>query len=266
MTLSGRVAAITGASSGIGLAIARELAREGAAVTLGARRADRLDEAVASIRAAGGRAERVVMDVTSEAGVAQLVEHAQQSFGPLDIMVCNAGFGYYGTVEQTPPETMQRMMDVNFMGTFLGARAALPGFRERGRGHLVIISSIVGRRGIPQMSAYSATKAAQAGFAEALRAEFAGTGISVSIVYPISTETEFRAAMIRDYGHAVSGLGPKQSADDVARAVAACIRRPRPDVYPHALSRLLAIASAVAPGAADRLVRRYGRRRETGPA
>ena len=101
-----------------------------------------------------------------------------------------------------------RDADVNFMGTFLGTRAALPVFRARGRGHLIIISSIVGRRGIGQMSGYSATKAAQAGFAEALRAEFAGTPVRVSIVYPVSTETEFRSAMARDYGHSVAGLGP----------------------------------------------------------
>jgi short-subunit dehydrogenase len=262
MSLSGRVAAITGASSGIGLAIAEHLAREGAAVVLGARRADRLEEAVARIRAAGGRAESVVMDVTSEADVARLASRAQDAFGPLDIMVCNAGFGYYGTVEQTPPETMQRMMDVNFMGTFHGARVALPIFRSRGRGHLVIISSIVGRRGIAQMSGYSATKTAQAGFAESLRAELAGTPIAVSIVYPVSTETEFRSAMARDYGHSVAGIGPTQSADDVARAVVRCVRRPRPELYPHAASKLLVVFNAVAPGLADRFVRRFGRRRE----
>jgi short-subunit dehydrogenase len=262
MTLSGRVAAITGASSGIGLAIARHLAREGVAVVLGARRADRLDAAVEGIRAEGGRAERVVMDVTREADVAALAAHAEQSFGPLDIMVCNAGFGYYGTIEQTPPDVMQRMMDVNFMGTFYGARVAIPAFRARGRGHLVIISSIVGQRGIALMGAYSATKAAQVGFAEGLRAEFAGSGISISVVYPISTETEFRSSMTRDYGHSVAGLGPKQSADHVARAVVACVRRPRAEVYPHGPSKLLAVANVVAPATADRLVRRYGRKRE----
>lgn len=263
MLLSGRVAAITGASSGIGLAIARHLAREGASVVLGARRADRLDAAVAELRADGGRAERVVMDVTSEEDVARLVGHAQQAFGPLDIMVCNAGFGFYGTVEETDPSAMRRMMDVNFMGTFFGARAALPIFRARDRGHLVIVSSVVGQRGIALMSGYSATKAAQAGFAESLRTEFVGTGVSVSIVYPISTETEFRSAMSRDYGHTVSGLGPKQSADDVARAVVACVKRPRPEVYPHGSARLLAIVNAIAPATTDRLVRKYGRRRET---
>jgi short-subunit dehydrogenase len=261
MHLHGRVAAITGASSGIGLAAAQHIARSGVAVVLGARRADRLSAAADAIRREGGRVETVVMDVTSEEDVTRMVARAQSAFGGLDIMICNAGFGYYGTVEETPPDVMRRMMDVNFMGTFLGARAALPIFRRQGRGHLVIVSSIVGRRGIARMSGYSATKAAQVGFAEALRAEFAGTGIHVSVVLPISTATEFRAAMERDYGHSVSGLGPKQSTDDVARAIAACIRSPRPEVYPYVKSRALVIANAVAPGLTDRLVRKYGRRR-----
>jgi short-subunit dehydrogenase len=261
MHLHGRVAAITGASSGIGLAAAQHIARSGVAVVLGARRADRLSAAADAIRREGGRVETVVMDVTSEEDVTRMVARAQSAFGGLDIMICNAGFGYYGTVEETPPDVMRRMMDVNFMGTFLGARAALPIFRRQGRGHLVIVSSIVGRRGIARMSGYSATKAAQVGFAEALRAEFAGTGIHVSVILPISTATEFRAAMERDYGHSVSGLGPKQSTDDVARAIAACLRSPRPEVYPYVKSRALVIANAVAPGLTDRLVRKYGRRR-----
>ena len=262
MDLSGRVAAITGASSGIGLAVAQHLAREGVAVVIGARRADRLGDAMRGIRADGGRAEAVVADVTSEGDVQRMVEHARNSFGRFDIMICNAGFGYYGTVEETPTPIMQRMIDVNFMGTFYGARAALPHFRDQGRGHLIIVSSIVGRRGIALMSGYSATKAAQAGFAESLRSEFAGTGIFVSAVYPVSTDTEFRYAMERDFGHSVSGVGPKQSMDEVARAVVACVRRPVPEVYPHRMSRGLAVLNVIAPGYADRMVRKYSRRRE----
>lgn len=261
MDLRGRTAAITGASSGIGLACAERLSRAGAAVVLGARRADRLDAAVTRIRSSGGRAEAVAMDVTSEADVVRLVAHARHAFGRLDIMICNAGFGYYGTVEETPPEIMRRMMDVNFMGTYYGARAALPIFREQQHGHLIFVSSIVAHRGIGLMSGYSATKAAQVGFAEALRTEFAGSNIHVSVVFPVSTETEFRHAMTRDFGHAVTGLGPKQPASTVADAVLACIRRPRAEVYPHKLSRALTIANAVAPGLTDRLVRKYGRRR-----
>jgi short-subunit dehydrogenase len=263
MTLEGRVAVITGASSGIGLACAGALAQAGVAVVLGARRADRLEEAVTRLRQAGGRAEGVTMDVTVEADVVRLVQHATAAFGALDIMICNAGFGYYGTLEETPPEIMRRMMDVNFIGTYFGARAALPIFRRQGRGHLIFVSSIVGRRGIPLMGGYSATKAAQAGLAESLRSELAPTDIHVSIVYPVSTETEFRSAMERDYGYSVSGLGPKQSVDRVAAAVVRCIERPRADVYPHAKSRALTVLNAVAPGFTDRLVSKYGRRRDT---
>jgi short-subunit dehydrogenase len=259
------VAVITGASSGIGLATAEQLAREGVAVVLGARRAGHLEEAVRRIRAAGGRAEGVPMDVTREVDVRSLVDRATSLFGGLDIMICNAGFGYYGTLEDTPPEVMQRMLDVNFMGTYHGARAALPIFRRQEHGHLIFVSSIVGRRGISHMGGYSATKAAQAALAESLRAEFAGSGIHISVVYPVSTETGFREAMERDYGHLVSGLGPKQPVERVANAIVACINKPRPEVYPHAKARALAIVNVLAPGLTDRLVRRYGRRRTVAP-
>lgn len=261
MGLHGRTAVITGASSGIGLACAEHLSRAGVDVVLGARRRELLESAVTQIRSRGGRAEAVTSDVTKEEDVDRLVSRAREVFGRLDIMICNAGFGYYGTVEETPPDIMRRMMDVNFMGTYYGTRAALPIFRHQRHGHLIVVSSIVGQRGIAQMSGYSATKAAQVGFAESLRTEFAGTKIHVSVVFPVSTETEFRQAMARDYGHAVTGLGPKQSVDVVARAVVACVRRPRPEVYPHRLSRALPIVNAVAPGFTDGLVRKYGRRR-----
>jgi short-subunit dehydrogenase len=257
----GRVAVVTGASSGIGLAVARHLAGAGAAVVLGARRADKLEEAVRRIRADGGRADAISMDVTSEDDMVRLVSHAQSAFGGLHIMVCNAGFGFYGSVEETPPDVMRLMMDVNFTGTFLGARAALPIFRRQGSGHLMIVSSIVGQRGIAAMSGYSATKAAQVAFAESLRTEFAGTGVEISVVFPVSTETEFRFAMQRDYGHSVTSLGPKQSVDDVAKAMLNGMRRGKIEIYPYAASRGLTILNAVVPRFTDRLVRKYGRRR-----
>lgn len=261
MSLAGRVAAITGASSGIGLACAKHLAREGVAVVLGARRTSLLESTAAQITGAGGRAAIVSMDVAREEDVRALVATAIREFGRLDIMICNAGFGYYGTLEDTPGDVMARMMTVNYMGTFFGARAALPAFRQQNSGHLIFVSSIVGRRGIAFMGGYSATKAAQAGLAESLRTEFAGTPIRVSCVYPISTRTEFHDAMTRDFGHSVNGLGPKQTVDDVARAIVGCVRRPRPEVYPYAPSRLLAVLNVVAPAFTDRFVRKFGRRR-----
>jgi NAD(P)-dependent dehydrogenase (short-subunit alcohol dehydrogenase family) len=265
MSLSGRVAAITGASSGIGLACARHLAREGMAVVLGARRISLLEATAAQIRAAGGSAAIAQIDVVRESDVHALAGMAVREFGRLDVMICNAGFGYYGAIDDTPADVMRRMMEVNFMGTFYGATAALPLFRRQNSGHLIFVSSIVGRRGVPQMGAYTATKAAQAGLAESLRAEFVGTPIHVSCVYPVSTPTEFTQAMARDYGHHISGLGPRQTVDDVARAIVACIRRPRPEVYPYRVSRGLAILNALAPALTDRFVRRYGRRRTVVP-
>jgi short-subunit dehydrogenase len=155
---------------------------------------------------------------------------------------------------------MRRLMEVNFMGTFHAIQAALPAFRRQSSGHIVIMSSIVGQRGIGFTSAYSATKAAQIGLAEGLRAELRGSGIHVSVVIPVSTRTEFHEAMRRDFGHAVSGRGPKQDPEQVAEAVARCLLRPRAEVYPHRLSRALVVLNAIAPALTDRVVRKYGRR------
>ncbi|MFN8061171.1 MAG: SDR family NAD(P)-dependent oxidoreductase [Vicinamibacterales bacterium] len=258
---AGLVVAITGASAGIGAACARACAASGLRVSLAARRTDRLDAVAADIRAAGGDALVVTADVTSADDMARFVAATTERFGRLDVMICNAGIGFYGTLEETTPAVMTRLLDVNFMGTFHAARAAMPTFRHQRAGHLIVVSSIVGRRGIPAAGAYAATKFAQAGLAEALRAEFAGSAIAVSVVYPVSTSTEFRDTVRRDFGQALEGLGPRQSADTVARAILRTIGRPRAEVFPHAASRLLVLATALAPGWTDRLVQRFERRR-----
>ena len=256
-----RVVVITGASSGIGRATAVRLARNGAAVVMCARRADRLEAAAGDVRAAGGEALPIVADVTRADEVRRLVDAAVERFGHIDVMVCNAGFGIAGAIDDITPDQMQKLVDVNFMGTYHAVRAVLPIFRRRNRGHVIVVSSIVGKRGVPYMGAYAATKFAQAGLAECLRSEVAGSGIHVTVVFPVSTETEFFDVMSRETGTLVTRAhGPRQDASVVADAIARAIDRPVPEVFPHAWSRGLVWLNAAAPGICDRFVQRFGRK------
>jgi short-subunit dehydrogenase len=253
------VIAITGASAGIGRAAAVRLARDGAAVVLCARRREALQQTVEEIQRAGGTAHFVVADVTREEDMQRFVAAAIERFGGLDVMICNAGFGIYGTIDTIAPDQMRRLLDVNYLGTYHAIRAALPHFRQRGAGHLFVISSIVGKRGVPFMSAYSATKFAQVGLAECLRAELVGSNIHLSVVFPISTETEFFEVMTRESGYATRAQGPRQRAEAVADAIARAIVRPVPEIYPYKKARALAVLNAIAPAFCDRLVKRWGR-------
>jgi short-subunit dehydrogenase len=256
-----RVIAITGASAGIGRATAIRVARDGAAVAICARRRDRLDAVASDIAAAGGRALPVVADVVSEDAMRMFVAETIERFGTLDVMICNAGFGIYGAIDDITPDQMRRLMDINYFGTYYAARAALPIFRRQQHGHIVIVSSIVGKRGVPYMGAYSATKFAQVGMAECLRSELHGTNIHVSVVCPVSTATEFTEVMTRETGGEVSrSLGPAQTVDAVAEAIARAIERPIPEVYPYFKSRGLVLLNAIAPGFTDRLVQKFGRK------
>jgi short-subunit dehydrogenase len=257
------VIVITGASSGIGRACAERLAADHATVVVSARRSDRLTALVAEIAARGGRALAVPGDVTSESDMQALVDRAVDAFGRIDVMICNAGIGYHGRFDETPASVMRRLVDVNLMGTFYAAHAAITQFRRQGHGHLIAISSIVGRRAVGGSSVYSATKAAQVGFIESLRAEFAGTRLRASVVLPVSTLTEFHETMRQEYGYEVTRVGPRQSSAHVADAVARCIRSPRAEVYPHRLSRALGVINVLAPGLTDRVVRRFTRHRKT---
>lgn len=265
-TAPARVVAITGASAGIGRATALRLGRDGASLVLSARRTGELARLAAEIEAVGGHAIPLMADVTSEEDMNNLVGRAVEQFGRLDVMVCNAGFGIAGSVDQVSSTQMRRLIDVNYLGTFYAARAAVPVFRRQGQGHLIVVSSIVGKRGVPFMGAYAATKFAQVGLAECLRAELAGTAIHVSIVFPVSTDTEFFDVMSRETGTTVTrAFGPRQRVEDVADAIARAIERPVPEVYPHATSRALVWLNALAPGLCDRVVKRFGRKPAASP-
>jgi NAD(P)-dependent dehydrogenase (short-subunit alcohol dehydrogenase family) len=256
-----RVIAITGASAGIGRATALRLARDGAAIAICARRRDRLEDVAAAIVKAGGQALPVVADVTSEADMNAFVAKTVERFGRLDVMMCNAGFGIYGAIDDITPEQMKKLMDINYFGTFYATRAALPVFRRQKSGHVIIVSSIAGKRGVPYMGAYSATKFAQIGMAECLRSEVFGSNIHVSVLCPISTPTEFTDVMTRETGSdPTAALGPRQPVEEVAESVARAIDAPIPEIYPYFKSRGLVLLNALAPGFTDKLVQRFGRK------
>ena len=260
-----KVVAITGASAGIGRAVAERLATDGATVVVSARRAHVLQELVHRLVGRGGRAIAVRADVTNADDMRQLVARTVEAFGRLDVMICNAGIGFHGSIAESTPEIARRLVDVNVLGTMYAARAAYGQFAQQNSGHLIAMSSIAGVRGVAGMSIYSATKAAQVGFIEALRTEFIGTGIRASVVYPVSTPTEFKEAMEREFGYSVSARGPKQDLEAVVDAVVRCIANPKAEVYPLRRSRWLAVAAAVAPVWTDRFMLKFDRRRTRPP-
>ena len=148
-----------------------------------------------------------------------LASRALAAFGRIDVLVCSAGIGFHGSLEDTTPDVVRRLLEVNVIGTLNAARAVVPYFEAQRAGHLIVIGSIAGKRGIPGYAAYSAAKFAQTGLAEALRAELRGSGIAVTTVVPVSVRDGVPRRDGARVRHPHRGPGPSQTADDVARAV-----------------------------------------------
>lgn len=250
--LAGHVAIVTGASAGIGEATARTLAGAGMRVALCARRRDRLERLADEIGAAGRQAAACPVDVTDAPALRAVVEEIAARWGRIDVLVNNAGRGLAAAFEDTGADELRALLELNLVAVLTGTHAVLPQMRRQGRGHIINVSSVVGRRAIPGRAAYAATKFALGGLSEALRMELRGTGIAVSLVYPIYTRTEFHEVEPRRM--AFPRMGPVQSAEHVAHAILRCVRRPRPEVYPYWPARLLAALSATAPGPVDTLM------------
>ncbi|WP_033287902.1 SDR family oxidoreductase [Amycolatopsis jejuensis] len=188
--VNGKVVAITGASSGIGEATGRLLAERGAAVVLGARRAERLDALVGEIRSGGGRALACVIDVTQRADVERLVERAVEEFGRLDVLVNNAGISKIGPLSDGDVDGWSAMIDVNVRGVLHGIAAALPVFRRQGRGHLVTTVSTAGLKIVPAQAVYAGTKNAVRTILEGLRQESTDGVVRTTSVSPGFVRTE----------------------------------------------------------------------------
>lgn len=225
-------AVITGASSGIGRAIAVELARHGADLVISARRRERLEQVAAEIVGLGRRAETVAGDLT-DAHVRQAVlASAEQKFGGLDVLVNSAGVAALGPFEDANPDRLRQIFELNFFSLVELTRAALPALR-RGRKPMVVnIGSILGHLAVPHLSEYSAAKFAVRGFSDALRAELHGSGVDVLLVSPATVETEIWERMLEETAptawRAPRGLAPAA----VAIATVRAIRRGRREVLP----------------------------------
>ncbi|MGR6963798.1 SDR family NAD(P)-dependent oxidoreductase [Geodermatophilus sp. URMC 61] len=228
--LSGRVALVTGASSGIGAATAVALAEAGASVAIGARRRDRLDDLAARLGEAGAKVATLDLDVTDEASCRDAVARTRSDLGGLDVLVNNAGVMLLGTIVGADPEDWRRMLGTNVLGLMYMTHAAIEGMVEQGSGDVVNISSVAGRQARKGAGVYNASKWAVNAFSESLRQEVTTKGVRVSLVEPgaVSTELtdhitqpEVKVASVQMYT-SMRAL----HAEDVARAIVYVVTQP----------------------------------------
>jgi NADP-dependent 3-hydroxy acid dehydrogenase YdfG len=229
--LDGRRVAITGASSGIGAATAELLASQGAAVAVGARREDRLEELVERISSAGGTAHAIPVDVADEASAKAFVEGAAERLGGLDGLVNNAGVMLLGPIDGADTEHWRRMVDVNLLGLLYCTHAALPILREGGGGDIVNISSVAGRIASAGSGVYNMTKWGVGAFSEALRQETGWAKIRVTIVEPGFVDTELQGhneipIVVETIDKMYKQIGKVLEAGDIANAIAYALSQP----------------------------------------
>nr|XP_002741323.1 PREDICTED: dehydrogenase/reductase SDR family member 11-like [Saccoglossus kowalevskii] len=227
--LAGSVAIVTGASSGIGAAVAKHLAEAGAMVAMAARRVDKLNEIQESIEKGGGVAIAVKTDVCNKDEVKALVKHTESTLGPVDIIVNNAGVMYYTLMKNLNEDQWERTIDVNCKGVVNGVGAVLSGMISRGKGHIVNMSSNAGRRAFPGLAVYSGTKFFVEAMSSALRQELIGTGVKVTTIQPGDVKTDLAAEntdkeAIEKYD--MSSTYDTLQAADIGRAVVYAVSQP----------------------------------------
>lgn len=228
---AGRTAIVTGASSGIGLFVARALASQGMAVVLAARSESALEEVAEEIRQTGATAIAVPTDVTVHADRERLVNRALSECGRIDVLVNNAGIETYCPFTELSMEQIARTIEVNLTSAILLSRLVLPAMLAAGTGHIVNMSSTAGKHGPAYGAAYGASKAGLISLTETLRAEFKGQGVSASVICPGFThEGGIYERMKQAAGRGTPPQMGATSADKVARAVVKAIRKDRAEV------------------------------------
>ncbi len=228
--LEGKVAVVTGASSGIGEATALALAAEGAKVAVAARRADRLEELVKRIRETGEQAFPIVADVVDEAQARDIVLKTKDEFGRVDILVNNAGVMLLGQIDGANTEDWRRMINTNLLGLMYTTHAVLPIMKAQGEGHIVNISSVAGRTARAGIGVYNATKWGVGAFSEALRQEVYKNKIRVTIIEPGAVATELSSHITDPEAKEriqtwVQSMKPLES-EDIAAAIVYAVTQP----------------------------------------
>ncbi|MFC0450948.1 SDR family NAD(P)-dependent oxidoreductase [Rhodococcus jostii] len=257
--LQGRVALVTGASGGLGRVLALALAHEGVDVAASGRRVDRLADVVGELRALGVRAEAVPGDLTDPGQVESLITRAEAAVGPLDLLVNNAGVENVSAFTRLDPAELTAMVEVNLTAPLLLTRRVVPGMLDRGRGHVVFISSLAGKIGPAYCAPYAATKAGLIGLTESLRAEYAGSPVGFSVVCPGFITGDGMYQRMTERGIRSNRITGETSTEKVAATVIRAIRRDRPEVVESGapIRPLLALAQ-LAPGLVERVALRVG--------
>ncbi len=252
--LAGRRVLVTGASSGIGRAAVDAFVAAGARVVAVARTGNRLAE-IAARHGGPPRVEPVVADVADPVSMDAMAGRVLARGVP-DVVVANAGVGLDALFVNLTDRDLHRVLEVNVVGVVRTVRPFLPGMLERGSGRVLLVSSIVGKRGVPSYAGYSASKFALHGMADALRVETWGTGVTVGVVCPSSTETGFRDRALREGPQQRRYRVARHSAESVALALVKMARSRRREMVLSAEAKLMAFANKFVPGIVDRVLAR----------
>ncbi|HTN73756.1 MAG TPA: SDR family NAD(P)-dependent oxidoreductase [Pirellulaceae bacterium] len=251
-------ALITGASSGIGRELARKLSQAGAKIVVTARRESRLRELVEELQAAGATAFALAGDITLPGFRTELLQFTREQLGGLDLLVNNAGAGAIGRFLESTPDTLRRIMELDFFAPVELIREALPQLQAGQKPMIVNVSSVLGHRAVPKKSEYCAAKFALHGMSDALRAEFTPLGIDVLLVSPSTTESEFFDVAAGDKAQLPWLKIRGMSSAAVARAALKAIRAGRHEIVLSPGGKLLVWFDRLCPPLVNRLVAKWG--------
>jgi len=268
MEFKNKTAWITGASSGIGKAIAYELGFKKSKVVLAARRIEKLKDIEAELKTVGIEVFSCPTDVSKEADCKNLIEKTIERFGTIDVLINNAGISMRAMFEDTELDVLRRVMDVNFWGTVMCTKYAMP-YLTKAKGTVIGVSSVAGYRGLPGRTGYSASKFAMHGFLESLRTEHYNTGVNVLLICPGFTASEIReTALIADGSQ--QGKSPKEetkmmTAEEVAKEVIKSIENNTRDKVLTRQGKMTVMVNKLLPSFMDKMVFNHFKKEEDSP-